>query len=50
MHFGMDDATVKRVDKLTAALDNQAKSADRLAAAIEAHTALLDDAQNGPRG
>lgn len=50
MKFGMDDQTAQRVDDLTAALDQQAAAQNRLAAAIEAHTALLDSTANGPRG
>ncbi|GFG65789.1 hypothetical protein MKUB_32790 [Mycobacterium kubicae] len=42
--------TAARIDFLVAALDRQAAANERLAAAIEAHTALLDGAHNGPRG
>ncbi|QBP30254.1 hypothetical protein KDW77_gp40 [Mycobacterium phage Pinnie] len=50
MKFGMDDATAQRVDDLTHALEAQAAANERLAKAIEAHTALLDAEANGPRG
>ncbi|AKF14903.1 hypothetical protein AVT46_gp42 [Mycobacterium phage MOOREtheMARYer] len=46
MKFGMDDATAQRVDDLTTALDHQAEAQNRLAAAIEAHTALLKGSAN----
>lgn len=41
--------TAERLDKMVGALDRQAAAQNRLAAAIEAHTALLDGAHNGPR-
>lgn len=41
MKFGMDDATMKRVDDLTAALERQAEANLRLAAAIEADVAAI---------
>ena len=50
MHFGLSDETKQRVDDLTHALERQADANLRLAAAIEAHTTLLDYAQNRPRG
>lgn len=50
MPVSLDRATSVRVDALTRALERQAAAQDRLAAAIEAHTALLDVAHNGPRG
>lgn len=50
MQFGLNAETAERVDDLVGALDRQANANNRLAAAIEALTALLDFEQNGPRG
>lgn len=57
MSIGMDPATARAAEKLSAAMVRQAQAndalaaaAERLAAAIEAHTTLLDYAANGPRG
>ena len=41
MKFGLEPASAERVDDLVGALDRQARANNRLAAAIEAHTALL---------
>lgn len=42
MKFGLDQAAAERIDLLVLALNRQTAANDRLAAAIEAHTALLD--------
>lgn len=41
MSVGMDAATARAVERLSSSLIRQATAAERLAAAIEAHTALL---------
>lgn len=41
MSVGMDAATARAVERLSSSLIRQANAAERLAAAIEAHTALL---------
>lgn len=48
--INLSQAAANRIDNLVGALDRQAKANDRLAAAIEAHTALLAGAHVGPRG
>lgn len=50
MQFGMDDETAARVDALVEALDRQAESNRRLAAAIETANEYHDASLNGPRG
>lgn len=46
----MDDNARRAVEQVTDALGALAEAFDRMAAATEAHTALLDAVHNGPRG